>query len=93
MPKFPPRAKQAKTARRTKPPKPRPRATSKAPPFVIVPKKGAPGEMLLDPERMEVPQTTINVEHARLFHGRASAHKFLKRNPKLKRIFNYQRVA
>jgi hypothetical protein len=49
--------------------------------------------MLLDPERMELPQTTLKVAHARLFHGRASAHKFLKRNPKLKRLFNYQRVA
>ena len=85
MPATRKRTRPARPARATK-------ANSTAPEFVIVPKKGPPGAMLADPLRMQTPTLVTATRDARVFHGRASAHKFLKRNPNIKRHFAYQRA-
>jgi hypothetical protein len=91
--RFPKRAKQAKTAVRGIGKKKHRAAKPTQPEFVIVPKKGPAGSFLADPIKMINPALVTDVGEAKILHGRSSAHKFLSRLPRLKKIFSYQRVA
>jgi hypothetical protein len=60
--------------------------------YVIVPRRGKPGRMLLDPARQPVDTTTRDLAKARKYAGRNGAHKFLERHPELRPTHKYQSI-
>lgn len=94
--KFPRRAKQSKHARRNAPTAKRRARPDVLNPYVIAPRKQnkkTAGLMIADPHKLKDPPLTADRARAHVFANRGGAHKFILRNPHLRKKYWYRRVA